>query len=464
MRLIGQTIGHYKIIDVLGAGGMATVYRAHQSNIERDVAVKIMAAAFAQQADFVQRFKQEAALFAKLEHPHILPIYDYGDEDGHLYLVLRLMEGGSLESLVRKRSVPLSDVAKIMSQIANALDHAHRQSVIHRDMKPNNVLLDKFGNAYLMDFGIAKILSGARMTATGTLLGTPAYMAPEQWKLDPIDGRVDVYSLGLMLYELLTGNLPFEGETPFQFMYAHLHEEVPRLSQKFEGFNEAIDEVILRATAKNPDDRFDTASDLAGAFTEAIQQLDNASAPKELSSSGRRTSDQIGKILVALERSSSGIYAIPKVEDYVKQAHNQPTIAHRPTSKMDEVFGTLESKPSSQTYNTSQIKDILSQGQVDQAFLGVSAQPVNLPTSLKETLGQTTGLLVIGVDADSPAEEGGLHIGDILVTLDGQALRHQDDLRSILKDEHIGQAIDVTIVRAGQKQQVSVIPAERGQA
>lgn len=463
MRLIGKTIGHYKIVDVLGTGGMATVYRATQTkqDIARDVAIKVMAGAYAHQPDFVQRFKQEAELFARLEHPHILPIYDYGEQDGNLYLVLRLMDGGSLEAQVLKRTMSLPALGKVFKQIASALDYAHGQEVIHRDLKPNNVLLDASGNAYLMDFGIAKILSGARMTATGTLLGTPAYMAPEQWKMDPIDGRVDIYSLGLMLYEVLTGDLPFAGETPFQFMYAHLHETAPPISQKLSSLSEAFDEVIWKATAKNPDDRYSTVTEMAEALQDAIRETDAPVTPEQ----GLRTKkrgDQLGKILVALERSESGLYAVPKMDDFVKPSHDKTTAVHRPANQMDDIFGSLENKPPTQTFDTHQMHSILSQGQVSQTVLGVSAQPVNLPGSLSDVLGQKTGLLIIGVEDGGPAAEGGLHIGDILVTLAGEPLRNQDDLRAILSDEYAGQTVPVTVVRAGEQRQLTVVPARRG--
>lgn len=458
MRLAGKSIGNYKIIDVLGAGGMATVYRARQTNIERDVAIKVMAAAFARQPDFVERFKREAELFAKLEHPHILPIYDYGDESGYLYLVLRLMEGGSLENYMRKETLTLAQIGKMVTQIGQALDHAHNQNVIHRDIKPNNVLMDKFGNAYLMDFGIAKILSGSRLTATGTLLGTPAYMAPEQWKLEPIDGRSDIYSVGVMLYELFTGELPFPGETPFQFMYAHLHEEVAGVSEKIEGFSPEIDKVILKSTAKEPDDRYQTATEMADAFNRAIRDADTASQVEVGGS--KKKSEQIGKILVALERSDSGLYAIPKIEDFIKKSYSQ-TAAEQRKSKMEDIFGSIEKKPPTQAFDITQMKDMLSQGKISQAFLGVSAQPVDLPHNLKDTMGQNTGLLVIGVDPNSPAEKGGLHIGDILVTIDGNMLQHQDDLKNILQGEHIGQPLAVSIIRAGQHRTLEIIPDKR---
>ncbi len=273
----GQTFGHYQIQDVLGRGGMAVVYRARQINLDRDVAIKIISPQAMGRADFIARFKREADLIAKLEHPHILPIYDYGQEDNFLYLIVRLMEGGSLDKRIMGKPLPLADIERLMGQITSALDYAHSHEIVHRDMKPNNILLDRFGNAYLMDFGIAKIMGGTKMTATSTLMGTPAYMAPEQWKMEAVDHRADIYSLGVILFEMLTGQVPFDAPTPHQLMYAHLNRETPRPSQVSPGLMPAIDQVILKATAKDPAQRHYSARELAQELTTAIQsQQDDA--------------------------------------------------------------------------------------------------------------------------------------------------------------------------------------------
>ncbi|MCB9436205.1 MAG: protein kinase [Anaerolineales bacterium] len=266
----GQRFGQYELQSIIGRGGMALVYRARQINLNRDVAVKIIGGQAVGKADFIARFKREADLIARLEHPHILPIYDYGQEGEFLYLVLRLMEGGSLDRRILGHPLPLNDIDRLIKQIASALDYAHSHEVVHRDLKPNNILLDNFGNAYLMDFGIAKILGGTQMTSTSTLMGTPSYMAPEQWKLDPVDHRADVYSLGVILYEMLTGKVPFDAPTPHQLMYAHLHKDIPRPSESLPGLLPAIDKIILKATAKTREDRYSTAGELANALSAAI--------------------------------------------------------------------------------------------------------------------------------------------------------------------------------------------------
>src|SRR5579859_5231246 len=260
-NLIGQRLGQYEIISLLGRGGMATVYRARQSSVNREVAVKIITPELASGGpDFVTRFEREAQTVANLSHPHILRVFDYGREGSMVYLAMELLRGGSLADLVSKGPLPLSDAMRMLDQIGSALDYAHRNGIIHRDMKPQNVLLDDSGNAYLTDFGIAKILSDANtLTQTGAAIGTPSYMSPEQWQGLPLDSRTDIYALGIVLYEMLAGHTPFTADTPASMMFKHLQALPPSLTTARAEVSHQADSVIDRALAKNPLDRYGSA-------------------------------------------------------------------------------------------------------------------------------------------------------------------------------------------------------------
>lgn len=306
--LSGQVLNQYELLDVLGKGGMAVVYRARQTNINRYVAVKVMSNALPGDDNFLSRFKHEADLIATLEHPNILPIYDYGSSGEYFYLVLRLMDGGSLDGYMGGNPLTLQDVDRFLTQIASALDFAHQHRVVHRDLKPNNVLLDRHGNAYLMDFGIAKVISDSNLTTTNTIMGTPGYMAPEQWKLTPFDHRIDVYSLGIMTYEMLTGSTPFIGQTPLQYMYAHLHEQIPRPSNFVYGLSAEADKVLMRATAKDPKRRYATAGEFAAAFSAALRgekvSAEGVPVSAKPSRTGKPAQNALQDVLVDLELSS----------------------------------------------------------------------------------------------------------------------------------------------------------------
>lgn len=198
---------------------MASVYLGHQQDIDRDVAIKVLPPHPGQDSRFVERFRLEARTIARLQHPHILPVYDYGDEDGILYLVMAYVRGGSLADRIRKGAMSPADAERLMTQMGSALDYAHRQNVVHRDVKPANILLDHEGHALLTDFGIVKLMEGSsQLTGTGGLIGTPAYMSPEQAQSDDVDHRSDLYSLGVVGYEMLTGKQPFHAETPMQIV------------------------------------------------------------------------------------------------------------------------------------------------------------------------------------------------------------------------------------------------------
>jgi len=269
--LIGKRLGQYEILSKLGSGGMANVYRARQTSVDRDVALKVIRTDLTEDAAFMERFAREARTIASLSHLHILKVFDYGQQDGIAYLVMELLEGGSLNTLIQKTgALSLTTTARVLKQISGALDYAHDKGIVHRDLKSDNVLLDTAENAYLTDFGIARLVNdNSKMTQTGTIMGTPAYMAPELWTGKAADKQADIYALGVIVYEMITGKTPFTGDTPFVVMYQHLNE-IPPVDDLEQDLSEAVQEVLLKAMAKKPEDRYLSAGALANAFDEAL--------------------------------------------------------------------------------------------------------------------------------------------------------------------------------------------------
>ena len=269
--LSGRQPGQYRVVAPLGEGGMATIYQAYQPRIDRYVALKVLPRHYASDPTFVGRCEQEAMLIANLEHPNILPIHDYGQDDGYTYLVMRYVRGGTLADAMGGQPFAASRALGILTQIASALDHAHSRGVIHRDIKPSNVLIDEQGNCFLTDFGIAKMLEAAtRFTVTGGFVGTPTYASPEQCLGRDLDGRSDVYSLGVMLYEMATGRPPFDAETPMAVAVKQIHDPLPLPSKINPLLPEGVERVILKALAKEPGDRYATAGEMVGALSGAV--------------------------------------------------------------------------------------------------------------------------------------------------------------------------------------------------
>ncbi len=270
--LIGQRLGQYEILAVLGRGGMAVVYRARQESMKRDVAVKVIKTNLAQVGDFLDRFSREAQMVALLSHPHILKVFDYGQQGDQVFLVMELLTGGSLAGMIKQGPLPLAIAARALDQIGSALDHAHRRGIIHRDLKPQNILLDEEGNTFLTDFGIAKLINDTTsLTNPNLTIGTPAYMSPEQCEGRPLDQRADVYALGILMFELLAGQVPFNADTPLSVMYMHIHTPPPSLRKLRAGVPPGLETVLNKALAKNPDDRFSSAGDFAVAFRTVLE-------------------------------------------------------------------------------------------------------------------------------------------------------------------------------------------------
>lgn len=276
--LIGQKLGQYEVIEMLGRGGMATVYKAYQASIGRHVAIKVLAGHDMLDELFIERFQLEAKTIGSLQHPHILPLYDYGQREDILYLVMAYVDGGTLEDLLYGDE-PMSTrrVEKIVREISSALDYAHRHGVIHRDVKPANILIDGEGHALLADFGIVKMMGNdANLTGTG-VIGTPAYIAPEQGQGEAdIDGRADLYSLACVAFQMFTGQQPYRAETVMKVVLQHITDPVPSLLELKADLPESLDLVLQKAMSKSPDDRYATSVEFAEDVTHALHKRDES--------------------------------------------------------------------------------------------------------------------------------------------------------------------------------------------
>jgi serine/threonine protein kinase/ABC-type glycerol-3-phosphate transport system substrate-binding protein len=266
----GQPLRGYRLLEKLGEGAFGEVYRAIQPQVGREVAVKVVHPELANQPDFVRRFEREAQLVARLEHPHVVPLYDYWREPDGAYLVMRYLRGGSVEALLEGGPVDVERAAAILDDVAAALSAAHRQGVVHRDVKPGNVLLDEEHNAYLTDFGVALDVGAPEQTAGTMVRGTPAYLSPEQIRLEPATPRSDIYALGVVLYELLAGGHPFPDSSLTELLDRHLYRPLPSVREARPELPPAVDGVISRATAKDPSIRFSDATEMAAAFRAAL--------------------------------------------------------------------------------------------------------------------------------------------------------------------------------------------------
>ena len=290
-KLSGTRLGKYQVGERLGRGGMAEVYKAFPPSLERHVAIKVLHSFLSDGENFLARFQREAKAIAALDHPNIIQIYDIDTEDEHYYMVMELIEGSTLKNRLAQSSTPLPllEIVYIFDKVAFALDYAHQQGMLHRDIKPANILLGKDDRVVLADFGIARILSDTQFTMTGALIGTPAYMSPEQGKSQSASPVSDIYSLGILLYEMLTGEVPFDADTPLEIIRQHVNAPLPSPRAIRKDIPEALEKVIVKATEKDPSERFLTASEMVNAVDTALEaSLSGINPQKAIITSGKK--------------------------------------------------------------------------------------------------------------------------------------------------------------------------------
>lgn len=268
--LIGRTLGQYRITEQIGIAQMTIVFKAYQPARDRYVAIKGLPPYYAHEEEFAERFAREAKVIARLDHPNILPVYDFGQADGLSFIVMKYVAAGTLKDRLGRALAP-EEALNIINQIALALDHTHDQGVLHRDVIPGNILIDEMGRVYLSGFGLARVVEGSvRLTSPGVPVGTPAYMSPEQGQGLEVDRRTDVYALGIILFEMLTGMVPFQADTPLAVVLKHITAPLPVPRQLNPYIPESLERVILKTLSKNPDHRYQTAGEMARTLREAV--------------------------------------------------------------------------------------------------------------------------------------------------------------------------------------------------
>ncbi|MGB8981871.1 MAG: protein kinase, partial [Anaerolineales bacterium] len=307
-----EKIGLYEVKSELGRGGMATVYRAYDPRFEREVAVKVLPSELMHSdPQFRLRFEREAKIIAQLEHTAIVPVYDVGEADGQPYFVMRYMNGGSLSERIKAGGLTIEDAARILGAIAPGLDEAHSKGIVHRDIKPSNILFDKRGNPYISDFGIAKLSQAQAGSVTGSaIIGTPAYMAPEQAQGTGTDGRADIYALGIILFEMLTGKQPYEADTPMAVAIKHITDPVPHIRQVDPKFSEGVDAIIQKAMAKNKNDRYATAVEMTNALQDAARHEPTRLQPKISAPTIKASAKEIPARAAAPKKAFNFLYVI----------------------------------------------------------------------------------------------------------------------------------------------------------
>lgn len=342
------TLGKYHILELIGRGGFATVYKARHIGLGSEVALKVMRRDLSEEENFVQRFQLEARQMARLDHPNIVRVVDLDEDQGQVFIAMELVQGRDLRQLIKNQPLPLEQVVAIIRQVAEALDNAHSRGLVHRDVTPGNILVREDGVVKLADFGIVKALTNTRLTQTGATIGTPAYMSPEQTQGHAVTNQSDIYSLGIVAYEMVTGRVPFSGDTPVVVGVKHVNEPPPPPSKISPRAQEPVESVLLKALAKKPGDRYQTARSFAEELAAAVNhlqkhKLDDAYATA-LALIERRDYSAALEALKALREHQPGDSQIEaltrKVQNYVqlaalqKEAEQHLNAAHNLTERM----------------------------------------------------------------------------------------------------------------------------------
>jgi len=285
--LQGQTLGRYRVLDPLGRGGMAQVYRAYHPQLDRYVAIKVLRSDLVEEPEFLARFHREARAVARLRHANIVQVYDFDVQDGIYYMVMELLEGDTLKARLndyhlRGEPMPPGEMVRILLDVLDGLAYAHSEGMVHRDIKPANIMLTKRGQAVVTDFGIAQMVGGTRHTAAGVLMGTLNYIAPEQGLESKSDARSDIYSLGIVLYEMLLGKPPFDADTPLAILMKHLNDPLPLPRQVDPAIPEPLERIVLKALAKQPEERYQGVVEMAQALRQAAEDAGIA-LPEQIS-------------------------------------------------------------------------------------------------------------------------------------------------------------------------------------
>ncbi|HNC07142.1 MAG TPA: FHA domain-containing serine/threonine-protein kinase [Anaerolineales bacterium] len=300
---IGAKVGPYQIQELVGQGGMAAVYKAYHPALERHVAIKVMDVALSKEPDFLERFRREARVIAKLDNPHIVPLFDFDEFEGQPYIVLKFIDGPTLKDRIKNGTLSQAEILTIVEAVGDALDYAHSQGVLHRDTKPSNVLIAADGKVYLTDFGLAKIVENASNLTGDSIVGTPHYISPEQAvNAGELDTRTDIYSFGVMIYEMVVGQLPFDAKSGFSVIEDHIFKSPPAPTSIKPEISPEVESVILKALAKKPEERYQKVAEFVSAFKKAWLPA----SPVDVSSTTNEST-----VLASLLAENGKAYPIP---------------------------------------------------------------------------------------------------------------------------------------------------------